>query len=202
MIVDFQAAVDRITAGGCLVYPTETFFALGGDGLRSEVGARIAAIKGRPEKKPFPLILGGWEQWERFVRPDPSTEEIARLFWPGPLSVLVRLRGQVPVSVRDGQGWTSVRYTPHPGAAGLCLESGTLLVATSANRSGLPAAADPGELDSGLVSEAGCLFTAPPHPAGGNPSTLIRVVGRKLVTVLREGAVSRDAFAAAGITVR
>jgi len=202
MIVDFDAAVKRINAGGCLVYPTETFYALGGDGFCPEVGARIAAIKGRPEEKPFPLLFGGWEQWSRFVRPHAMTEEIARLFWPGPVSILVRLKGDPPASVRDGQGWTSVRLTPHPVASALCLHSGTMLVATSANRSGRPAAADPRELDSDLVRETGCLFTTSPPPAGGNPSTLIRVLGSGVVEVLRDGAVTRETFAAAGITVR
>ena len=202
MIVDFDTAVRRIREGECLVYPTETFFALGGDGFQPRVGARIAAIKGRPESKPFPLILGGWEQWERFVVPDPAAQAIAELFWPGPLSILVRLRGDVPASVRDRQGWTSVRFTPHPVASRLCLETETLLVATSANRSGLPAAGDAADLDRDLVQDAGCLITDLPSPAGGEPSTLIRVLGPREVTVLRPGAVSARSFTSAGIRMR
>ena len=202
MIVSFDAAVQHIREGGCLVYPTETFFAIGGDAFQAGVGARIAVIKGRPDSKPLPVILGGWEQWERFVLPDPDAEEIARQFWPGSLSILVRLRGDVPGTVRDGQGWTSVRFTPHPVAARLCLESNTLLVATSANRSGLAAASSADCLDQGLVRDSGCLISDPPEPAGGLPSTLIRVLGPREVAVLRPGVLSVHALGEAGIKVR
>ncbi len=92
-------------------------------------------------------------------------------------------------------GLSSVRISPPPLAGELCRRAGGALVATSANVSGQPATADPRELDPALLSgvDGACLDR--PWPAGGAPSTLVRLLGDRRVAVLRAGAVPASALA-------
>lgn len=191
-----EAAAAALLHGGVALYPTETLYALGCAAHRAEACARIAALKGRPEAKPFPLLLADMDGLEAIADAiPPDLVRLAGAFWPGPLSVLVRTKDYLPPHVRDALGFSSVRITPHPTARELCRRAGPALVATSANRSGQPAAALPHDLDPALVAGAQAAVLAEPWPAGGEPSTLVRLLGGGAVAVLRLGAVSEASLA-------
>lgn len=195
LAVELAAAEAALARGGVVLYPTETLYALGCAAHRTEACERIAALKGRPEAKPFPLLLGDLDGLIAIADElPPDLLLLADHFWPGPLSVLVRTKDHLPRFVRDDEGFSSVRLTPHPTARELCRRAGPALVATSANRSGLPAAAAPAGLDPMLVNGADAAVLAPPWPAGGAPSTLVRLLGAGRVEILRQGAVSQAAL--------
>jgi len=192
---EVAAACETLAHGGVAVYPTETLYALGCAAHRNEACARIAALKGRPEAKPFPLLLGDLDGLIAIADElPPDLLLLAERFWPGPLSVLVRTKDHLPRFVRDDEGFSSVRLTPHPTARELCRRAGPALVATSANRSGLPASAVPAGLDPVLLAGADATVLAQPWPAGGAPSTLVRLLGDKRLKILRRGAVSQAAL--------
>lgn len=190
-----DAAEAALRGGGVVLYPTETLYALGCAAHRIDACARIAALKGRPEAKPFPLVLGDLDGLEAIAdEMPPDLLLLAERFWPGPLSVLVRTKDHLPRFVRDDEGYSSVRVTPHPTARELCRRAGPALVATSANQSGQPATAQPAELDPALLTGADASVLAQPWPAGGAPSTLVRLLGQGRIAILRQGAVSADAL--------
>jgi L-threonylcarbamoyladenylate synthase len=192
---EVAAACEALAHGGVALYPTETLYALGCAAHRDEACARIAALKGRPEAKPFPLVLGDLDGLIAIADElPPDLLLLAERFWPGPLSVLVRTKDYLPRLVRDDDGFSSVRLTPHPTARELCRRAGPALVATSANRSGQPPAAVPAELDPELLAGVGAAVLARPWPAGGAPSTLVRLLGAGRVKILRQGAVSQAAL--------
>lgn len=186
--IDFEQAVRFLKEGQVVLYPTETFYALGTP-VTAENGIRqIAEIKNRNQAKPFPVIAGSMEQVCRYADLPPLAEKLAEFFWPGPLSILVRCKIPLAEEVRDKHGFTALRLTSHPVAQALCLESQSLLLATSANFATLPPAREPRELDAELKTRvAGCLL-APPLPAGGLPSTLVRLDEGGL-SILREGSI-------------
>ncbi|WP_461210641.1 L-threonylcarbamoyladenylate synthase [Desulfocurvus sp. DL9XJH121] len=199
MNVDFERALEIVSAGGCLVYPTETLYAVGGDGRDARAAARVMAIKGRAPAKPLPLVVGAMEQLSLVTDEISGTlERLAGSFWPGPLSVLVRARAHLPPQVSDERGLTSVRLTPHPLAARLCLAAGAPLIATSANLSGRPATADPARLDPELVRRVDGVLALAPGPSGGAASTVVGAGEDGVLVVHRLGAVSMDALRAAG----
>jgi L-threonylcarbamoyladenylate synthase len=199
----FDNTVAALLRGGVAVYPTETLYALGCAAGDAAACARVAAIKGRPEAKPFPLIVADMDGLAAIAEELPGDLlRLAERFWPGPLSVLVRTKACLPRNVRDAEGFSSVRISPHATARALCRalalagsDVAPALVATSANKSGQPAAALPAELDADLAAGADAVLTAPPLPGGGQPSTLVRLLGDGHVRVLRAGAVPACALA-------
>ncbi|NJB67103.1 L-threonylcarbamoyladenylate synthase [Desulfobaculum xiamenense] len=198
-----ERACRVILDGGVLVYPTETLYAIGCDGLDAAAAARVYALKGRDPSKPLPLLVADAAQLSLVT--DWSPQEISVLaehFWPGPLSVLVPARAGLPAQIQDRRGLTSVRVTPHPVAAELSRRTGRPIVATSANISGQPAVCVPGQLDAGLCAGADFVLDERPWPAGGLPSTVVGVEGEGRLAVYREGAVSVERLEAVGFTVR
>jgi L-threonylcarbamoyladenylate synthase len=203
--IDLAAAARALCAGGCVIYPTETFFALGALASCGEALTRIAAIKARPATKPLPLLVGEMAQIAGVVAPGFAEGplwadflELAGRFWPGPLSLVVPCRATLPALVKDGRGMVSVRFTPHPTAAALCRLAGGAVVATSANVSGHAPAARAEDIDPAVVRASDGLVAAGPPPGGGLASTVAEVLGAKRLRIFRQGPVSEAALRAAG----
>jgi L-threonylcarbamoyladenylate synthase len=190
-----------IKSGGLVIYPTETLYALGCLCGNEEAVTRLFQAKNRDVAKSLPVIVGSWEQFAASTRFDKAINTVVSAFWPGPLSVLVRLKGKVPSQVMDSQGRTSLRFTPHPVAGKLCLRVASPLVATSANLSGKPGPATLENLDPELRPRVDYVLESHPFPRGGDPSTLIEVLTATRVRILRPGAISVARFAACGIEV-
>ncbi len=197
-----QNAAEVIKQGKCLIYPTETLYAIGGSAFDQGVADEIVRIKGRPADKPLPVIVGSMEQLDMVTGwVSKALVHLARNFWPGPLSILVRAGKKLPHQLHDERGFTSVRWTAHPIASRLCLESGVPLIATSANASGKPGAGKPQELDPSLVGRVALAVLDKPWPSGGLPSTVVRCMGTDRVCILRQGAVTAAALKKAGFTI-
>lgn len=197
-----EAETLELARGGLVIYPTETFYALGSLATVHSAVERIFSVKGRPEGKPLPLIISDWEMAGRFLRLTNVEEELARKFWPGPLSIVVEVDQRVSPLAQDRAGRSAVRMSPHSIAAQLCRDAGAPLVSSSANRSGRPPACRPEELDSELVRLSGALVIADsPWPGGGLPSTLVEIVGANSVRILRAGAIPMEEISAAGFQV-
>lgn len=187
--------IEAILGGGVVVYPTETLYAVGCDATNPAAARRVVDIKSRPESKPLPVLIGSMAMLDTFaVEVTDEVAKLAELFWPGPLSVLVESTEELAPEVRDAEGFTSVRWTPHPLATRLCREVGAPLVCTSANISGRGPVAIPSQLDSELTVQVDESLLQRPWPAGGDPSTLVRPLGDGKLALLRAGAVSKQAL--------
>lgn len=194
--------IETLLAGGVSVYPTETLYALGCDATNPAAARRVADIKDRPQGKPLPVIIDSMQMLEDVaVDLDDTLVRLAEAFWPGPLSVLVESQVTLAPEVRDADGYTSVRWTPHPLAVRLCREVGVPLVATSANISGRPAPARPADLDPELMELVDESLLVRPWPSGGDPSTLVRIGPDGSLQVLRPGAVAAEALTEKGFSV-
>jgi L-threonylcarbamoyladenylate synthase len=194
-----------LRAGGCVIYPTETYFALGALADNAAALERIVVLKGRPSHKPLPLLVGDLAQLGEVVPPGFAAgplgadfSELAALFWPGPLSLVVPCRKDLPGLVKDAAGRVSVRFTPHETAAALCRLAGGPLVATSANVSGGAPAATPEELDPEVTAAVDAVLSAGAAPAGGPASTVAGLDGGKRLTIFRQGATPLAALEQAG----
>ncbi|HXE56890.1 MAG TPA: L-threonylcarbamoyladenylate synthase [Gemmatimonadales bacterium] len=188
-------AVEHLRRDGLLGYPTETIYGLGS--LPSPTAVEgLARLKGREPGKPFLLLVSGREMAERFgLVFTPAAEALARAFWPGPLTLVLRgTGGKLPESLLGPDGGFGVRHSPHRGIARLLEALEVPLTSTSANRAGEPPApgadrlveifapaVERGEL---LVLDGGVLGNVP-------PSTVVDCT-RPLPRLVRVGALPRD----------
>ena len=120
--------------GGIVVYPTETVYGIGCDPLNKESCERVQALKHRNDSKPFILIADSVERVEEFAgQLAPQLSALARIFWPGALTMVIRPEKQLPLHLHGPSGGVAFRVTPHPVAAALVRKFGRPVVSTSAN---------------------------------------------------------------------
>ena len=139
----------------------------------------------------MPLIAADIEQIERWLSPvPPAGRRLAAAYWPGPLTLLVARPPALPAAVTGGLEQVGVRVPAHAVARELCRVCGRPLTATSANRSGAPASADPDAVATALDDGVSLLLDAG-HTRGGPPSTIVEVSGSD-VRLVRSGAIPWD----------
>jgi L-threonylcarbamoyladenylate synthase len=188
------AAAAVLRRGGLVAYPTETLYGLGVLAADGAAVARLAEAKGRPDGKPMPLLAADLAQLDGVALLDPLARRLAQAFWPGPLTLVLPAAPGLPPAIVGGGATVGVRLTSNPVAAALSLAAGGALVATSANLAGAPPVARAADLDPALVARLDLVLDAGPTP-GGPPSTVVAVAGGRL-TLLRAGAVDREAIEA------
>jgi L-threonylcarbamoyladenylate synthase len=136
----FQAAVARavelLRAGEVVALPTETVYGLAANALDERAVARIFTIKGRPSHNPIIVHVAGTEMARQCVGNwPPLAEELARSFWPGPLTLVLGRGDHIPDNVTAGGATVGVRWPSHPFIHAVIRECGFPLAAPSANLS-------------------------------------------------------------------
>ena len=135
---DVALAASIIARGGLVAFPTETVYGLGADALNDRAVAAVFAAKGRPQFNPLITHVADTAAAEALARFPAVAQELARHFWPGPLTLVVERKASCPVSLLASAGLSSIalRVPDHPLALQLIRVAGVPLVAPSANRSG------------------------------------------------------------------
>lgn len=194
----FISCTDEIVGimrgGGLVAVPTETVYGLAGNGLDEKAVAEIYEVKGRPEVKPLSLMVHDAASMERYCESvPPQAYTLAKRFWPGPLTIVMKAKPCVPEIVRAGGETVGLRCPDHPLTLELLEKSRVPFAAPSANPSGesSPKNADSvlkyfdGKIDAVLDGgECGI----------GRESTLIDL-SRMPYRILRQGALPTDEIA-------
>ena len=135
----YRRAVTTLRAGGVVAYPTESVFGLGCDPWDGLAVARVFAIKRRPATKRCIVIAAHPGQLGRLVDVGALADSgIVSRCWPGPVTLVVPARDQVPPWLVGADGTMAVRVTSHPVARDLCASFRGPLISTSANRNTRP----------------------------------------------------------------
>jgi len=136
-----DSAAKVLMAGGLVAFPTETVYGLGADACNENAVARIYQAKGRPADHPLIVhvaSLAGLGDWADDVRP--YAIALARDFWPGPMTLIVKRSALAGDFITGGQDTVGVRVPNHPVALGLLQafinNGGKGIAAPSANRFG------------------------------------------------------------------
>lgn len=130
-------AAEKIRQGQVLGMPTDTFYGLAADPLNLRAVDRIYDIKTRSRHKPLSLLIESIDQAEELTRPLPDEfYALARKFWPGPLTMIVRAGSRLPLRVTANSGNVAVRVPAAKIPVEVIRLSGLPLTATSANLSG------------------------------------------------------------------
>ena len=134
-----KEAGDLIVAGELVAFPTETVYGLGGDALHPDAAKKIYEAKGRPSDNPLIVHIADVSDLERVGKEVPEQAyKLAEAFWPGPLTMIVWKKDEVPFATTGGLNTVAVRMPDHPVALELIRRSGKLIAAPSANTSGRP----------------------------------------------------------------
>jgi L-threonylcarbamoyladenylate synthase len=135
--VDIAAAVEILSRGGLVAFPTETVYGLGADALNAEAVRRVFELKGRPARNPLIVHVDGPDMAREVVSDwSGDAQRLAEAFWPGPISIVLPVAPHVPAEVTGGGRTVAVRCPDHPLTLSLLRAFGRPLVGPSANPSG------------------------------------------------------------------
>jgi L-threonylcarbamoyladenylate synthase len=188
-----EAAASALRAGGLVAFPTDTFFALGASALNPDAVERLFEAKGRAEANPVPVLIASAADVssvaEEFTG---AARALAEKFWPGPLTLVLPARAEVPRQVTAGTGTIGVRVPAHEIARKLIAAAGVPLTGTSANISGQPPCKTSAEVLGQLGGRLNHILDAPcgSHSA---PSTVVDFASGKM-RLIREGAITYDSL--------
>jgi L-threonylcarbamoyladenylate synthase len=190
------AEAARLLAKGELVaFPTETVYGLGGDARSDAAVARIFEAKGRPSFNPLIVHLPDLAAVEGVARVSPRARNLARAFWPGPLTlVLPVIEGAVSPLVTAGLPTVAVRVPAHPLAQALLRAFGGPVAAPSANPSGRVSPTRASHVLEGLDGRIAAVLDGGPC-AVGLESTILLADPEPIL--LRPGGLPVEALEAA-----
>src|ERR1700676_5325091 len=130
-------AADQIRAGLVLGMPTDTFYGLAADPFNLRAVDRVYEIKSRSRHKPLSLLIESEEQAEELTKPLPDEfYKLARRYWPGPLTIIVKAASRLPLKVTANTGKVALRIPSAKIPLAVVQAAGIPITATSANLSG------------------------------------------------------------------
>jgi len=181
-------AAKWIRTGGIVAIPTDTLYGLAVDPFHADAVARLFALKGRDAARAIPLIAADLEQVRLYFGAlPPIGARLAERFWPGPLTILLPAPLALAAAISSGTGRVGVRVPDEPVSRAISKAADRPITATSANRSGQPATADPDEVERAIGADLDLLIDTG-RTRGGAPSTIVDVTDGRL-QLIREGAI-------------
>jgi L-threonylcarbamoyladenylate synthase len=186
---DIRQAARLVHEGGLIAYPTDTVYGLGCDPFNSDAVDRLVEAKERV-KGSLPILVSSLAEAERIGEINEVAAALASKFWPGPLTLVVRMRSNLPTKVTGDSQLVGLRIPNHETARPLIQESGGAIVGTSANISGHRSPSTAQEVLRELGGRIDLILDGGPTLLG-RESTVVRIIG-DAITVLREAAISQD----------
>ena len=189
-----ERAAEVLLGKGTLVMPTDSVYGIGCAALPDNPAhERIFAIKRRDRSLTLPWLLADASDLGRFCSDAPEwAYAVARAFWPGALTLVVRASDEVPACYLRDDGTIALRVPDSELVRALARMVGVPLPTTSANLHGLPAAGSFSDLDPRLVAEADLTLDAGELPLGVASTIVDCTAGRP--RIVREGPIAPGAI--------
>ncbi len=186
---DLKVAAELIQKGETVIFPTETVYGLGANALDSSAVEKIFAAKGRPSDNPLIVHIAKVEEMDVLAEEiSQSALTLAEKFWPGPLTIILKKKPNVPDTVSAGLKTVGIRLPENQIARDFIAECGVPIAAPSANISGKPSPTsfahvfeDMNGRVAGIIKGEECRV--------GVESTVIDMTS-EIPTVLRPGGIS------------
>jgi len=183
-----KKSVEIIENGGIIVFPTDTVYGIGCNPYDANAVKKIYQIKSREKTKSLPVLASSIEIVKQITIIDEFTEKIIKKYWPGPLTLILKLKDKNLKKSLNLEDKIAVRI-PNSVCTLKLLNKCNLLVGTSANVSGDSSFTDPQEcmknvknydvfVDGGTITSKG-------------ESTIIEIENEK-IHVIREGALKKE----------
>src|SRR2546426_367838 len=185
-----QYAADQIRAGQVLGMPTDTFYGLAADPFNLRAVERVYEIKSCSAWSTLSLLIESVDQAEQLARPLPEEfYKLARRFWPGPLTIIVKAASRLPLKVTANTGNVALRVPAAKIPLEVVKAAGIPITATSANLSGAAECTSAQQVSDQLMDRISIIVdggTSPREVA----STIVDLTDDEARwRVLREGAI-------------
>ena len=188
------AAAQRLRAGGLVAMPTETVYGLAADATSDPAVAAIYDAKERPAINPLIAHVLNVETAREHAVFGSDAEQLARAFWPGPLTLVLPVASTSRISLlaRAGLDTVAIRSPSHEIARALIEAAGTPLAAPSANRSGAVSPTTAAHVVADLDGRVDLILDGGPCRHGVESTIVACLAGRP--QLLRPGAITRESI--------
>jgi L-threonylcarbamoyladenylate synthase len=188
---DMNDAVATLRSGGLVAFPTETVYGLGADAFNPAAVQKIFEAKGRPSDNPLIVHVASLEiAWHFTTEISDKGLQLAKHFWPGPLTLVVKRKANIPDIVTAGLDTVAIRIPNHPVTLELLKRFEGGMVGPSANISGRPSPTSAEHVYHDLNGKIDIILDAGPTTIGME-STVIDVT-LDPPAILRIGGLSRE----------
>lgn len=192
---ELKEASAVIRSGGLVAFPTETVYGLGGDATNPEASRKIYAAKGRPSDNPLIVHIADFSQLRNIVAEVPQeAEKLAKAFWPGPLTMILRKNDVIPYETTGGLDTVAIRMPSHPVARAFLQDSGCMIAAPSANTSGRPSPTTAQHVWGDLHGKIEILLDG--GPVGIGIESTIVDLSEERPMILRPGFITQEMLSA------
>src|SRR3954447_13930879 len=185
---DIARAARILRSGGLVAFPTETVYGLGADASTASAMAKLYAVKRRPADHPVIVHFASAEAAFGWAREVPeSARKLAKAFWPGPLTLVLKRSQKAQDFVTGGQDTVGLRLPSHPVARELLQLFGRGVAAPSATRFGRVSPTTAAHVRADLGAEVDLVLDGGPTEVGIE-STIVDCTSAR-PTILRVGGV-------------
>ena len=182
------ACAEEVLRGGCVAFPTDTFYGLGCCLMDGSAVENVRRLKGRSTDIGFVSLISDPRAVEALALEIPdAAHHLMRQFWPGPLTLVFRASPLIPEPSRGPEETVALRYPKHEICNQLVAAAGGPLIATSANRTGQPPAKTAAEVAEMFGNQLAMVLDGG-AAAADRPSTLVDVTSGAPV-LLRPGVI-------------
>jgi L-threonylcarbamoyladenylate synthase len=187
-----EQTINAIQHEGVVAFPTDTVYGIAASLKAPKALRRIFEVKGRTPSKTLPILMSSPAVLQQLTdNVDPRLVALAVRFWPGPLTVIMPGKANLPDEVRADDGTIGVRVPDHSVALTIAERCGGAIAVTSANPSGGPPALKADDIQEQLGEVIDIVLDGG-IARGGRASTVIRVDEQGDIVVVREGGASPD----------
>ena len=187
LLLQIEKAKKSLLSSGVVCFPTETVMGLGV--LYNDIDAyhKMNVIKERPEDKPYTMMLGDKKDIDKYAYLSQRDRKIVESFMPGPVTLLLKSKDNVPSFVTHNTGVIGVRVADNKCIREMISYVGKPLLVPSANRSGDKPLANYQDVIKEFGDELA--YVVKENAGNSKPSTIIDLTHED-VKILREGPIS------------
>ena len=188
---NISIAVQRLLDGNLVIVPTETVYGIGADATNSAAVKKIYRIKNRPFNNPIICHFKDLKKVKEHAELNETALKIARKFWPGPLTLILKKRKKSKISdlVSNNMDFIGCRIPNHPLTLKIMQALNRPIAAPSANLSTKLSSTNIEHLDSKLKKNVFIINGGSCHY--GLESTVISAYSNK-PKILRYGSITEE----------
>lgn len=177
--------------GGLVIFPTETVYGIGANGLDERAVLKIYEAKGRKSDNPLILHISNLDMLKDIVTEiSPIEKELMTKFWPGPLTIILPKKDNVPNIVSAGLKTVGVRFPKNPIANTLIELTGVPIAAPSANISGRPSGTNISDIKDEFENKVDYIIDGGDSQVGLESTVVI--VKDETIHILRPGKITKE----------